>query len=438
MAIIYKILCDVKWMHEYYLTGNNGQSVFDFPLQSGRINFLFEQFRKDIATINSNLDFLAPEPLKPQFSNKHLKIIPSYSGFKVAVRCNTLLLPDGRTVYRPLAEIPGSEEIMIGVRERSSIRGFSNMGLSSPFQRAFYFSNDQFPSAKTFPFLPSPVPAFDATVNYIQGDIALFGLNDTRMFLNNGEPDPWLPLPAGNYITGADRMIAPLSFIYNFSIADNVSDAEFLLTDNNGDEIKKITSNGNTVLRSVPLNFRLPGNPIKALPSYSPRPESRYTLTVTSSNGYAKTFNILFVEDSMDITNHIAVIGLKLKSSNTTFNLTDNDGYLITKIAANGIKTEPPVLELWMKSRLVYWRYRNNRQKKIKLTLDTQDLLTEDDGILITKVPQRLSHSPFLLKKPDNSFQYLPNPAQDGIVRLVGSKLFVDITIPGSKMFPLV
>ncbi len=63
MPLIYKILCDVKWMHEYYLTGSNGQGVFDFPLQTDRLNFLFEQFRKDAPTINSNLEFLVSRTL---------------------------------------------------------------------------------------------------------------------------------------------------------------------------------------------------------------------------------------------------------------------------------------------------------------------------------------------------------------------------------------
>jgi hypothetical protein len=425
-------------MHEYYLTGSNGQGVFDFPLQTDRLDFLFEQFRNDAPTINSNLEFLVPEPLKPQFSNYSLKVIPSYSGFKLAVKCNREILPDGRIVFTPLIKIPDTEELLIGVKEMDSIQVFSNLSLSSPFRRIWYFSNDKFPFPKSFPFLSGPVADFDPANNYAQGELALFDPADVRIFLNNGTVDPWLPLPGGNYISDTDRMIVPLSFTYHFSAADNVTDAVFSLTDNNGIEIKKTDLAGTDVLRTVALNFRLPGNPILALPGVTPSTQSLYTLTVTSSNGYARSFKLIFADDSIGITQYTAIIGLRLKSLNAAFNLTDNDGYLQTRIQSNGIKIDPPVFELWMKSSLVYWQYRNNRQKKIKLTPDTQDLLADEDGILISKEPQQLSYAPFLLKKPDNSFQYLPNPAPGDQVKTVDSRLYVNIIVPASKMFPLV
>lgn len=438
MAIIYKILCDVKWMHEYYLTGNNGQTIFDFPLQQDRLNFLIEQFRKDASTINKNMEFLLPEPLKMQFSNYHLKIIPSYSGFKLAVKCTKKLLPDGRTVFTPLIKIPDSDELLIAVKENDSIQGFSNLSLSSPFRSAWYFSNDQFPFAKTFPFLSNLMADFDPVKNYAQGELALFAPNDLRMFLNNGAVDPWLSLPGDHYISDADRMIVPLSFTYYFTPADNVTDAIFTLTDSNGIEIKKTELTGIEVLRTVSLNFRLPGNPILALPDVTPSTQSLYTLTVSSGNGYSRSFKIIFASDNVGISQYSTIIGLRLKSLNAAFNLTDNDGYLRTRIQSNGIRIDPPVFELWMKSRLVYWQYLNNRQKKIKLTVDTQDLLTDDGGILVTKEPQRLSYAPFLLKKPDNSFQYLPNPVPGDLVKTFNSRLFVNIIVPASKMFPLV
>ena len=437
MAIFYKILSDVKWMHEYYLSGNHGQTVFDFPFQGDRINFLFEQFRNDTPAINSNLEFLIPDPLKPLFDNYHLKVIPSYSGFKLAVKCNKKILPDGRTVFIPLIKIPDTEPIMIMVREKENIRGVSNLPLSAPFRAAWYFSNDGFPSSKTFPFLSGPIADFDPARNYTQGELALFAVNDARIFLNNGAVDPWLAIPGVNYISDTDKMVVPLSFSYHFSTADNVTDATFTLTDNNGIQVKKTDLAGTEILRTVALNFRLPGNPVPALPGVNPSTQSIYTLAVTSTNGYARSFSLLFADDSLDIANNTAIIGLTLKSSDAAFSLTDNDGFLRTFIQSNGIRIDPPIFELWMKSRLVYWQYRNNRQKKLKLTADTQDLLADEDGVLITKDPQRLAYSPFELKKPDNSFQFLPNPMPGDQVRTDQSRLFVDIIVPASKMFPL-
>ncbi len=238
MPLIYKILCDVKWLHEYYLTGSSGETIFDIPLQSDRIQFLFEQFQKDSPTVNSNLDFLVADSLTTQFSNYHLRVIPSYSGFKLAVQCSKKKLADGTTVYTPLADIPVSEPLMVMVKERDSIRTFSNLSLSMPFRSAWYFSNDDFPGAKTFPFLSGTVPDFDPAVTYAQGDIVLFGGNDAAMFLNNGALDPWLHLQGIHYITNRDRMVVPLSFVYHFTAADNVTDASFSLKDSTNTEVK--------------------------------------------------------------------------------------------------------------------------------------------------------------------------------------------------------
>ncbi len=438
MPLIYKILCDVKWMHEYYLTGSNGQGVFDFPLQTDRMNFLFEQFHKDAPTINSNLEFLVPELLKPQFSNYSLKVIPSYSGFKLAVQCSKKILPDGSTVYTPLAGIPVSEPLLVMIKERDTIRTFSNLSMSMPFRSAWYFSNDEFPVTKTFPFLCGPADDFDPAVIYAQGDIVVFGGNDAAIFLNNGTPDPWLHIPGINYITNRDRMVVPLSFTYSFTAADNVTDASFSLKDNTNTEVKVFEFSGTDPLQTAYLNFRLPDNPIQTIPSKTPSPQVLYTLEVTSTNGYTRLFRLLFADDKLNIADYTAIIGLTLRPTNPDFNLLDNNGFLNTRILPNGIRTEPPVFELWMKSRLVFWQYRNNRRKKIKLTPDTQDLLTDVDGILTTKNPQRLAYAPFGLKKPDNSFQFLPNPSPGDQVRADHSGYFVNIIVPASKMFPLV
>ena len=86
MSIVYKILCEVKLMHEYYLTGSNGETIFDEALQQDRILFLQEQFINDIRSVNQDIEFVVPEMLQEMYKNYHLRIVPSYSGFKLADR----------------------------------------------------------------------------------------------------------------------------------------------------------------------------------------------------------------------------------------------------------------------------------------------------------------------------------------------------------------
>lgn len=438
MAVIYKILCEVKWMHEYYLTSEKGETVFDLSAQADRITFLFEQFVKDAASISNNLSFSVPGAQQQLFDDGKLKIIPSYSGFKIAVKCSKSFLPDGTTVYTPLTPLPDLTGIPVMVRNKDSIGSFSNNALKRPFNAAWHFTNQDFPAVKTFPFLSNPVPAFDAAKVYEQGEIALHVPGDVRIFLNNGAINPWLALSGTGYINETDKCLLPLSFTYHFSAADNVTNAVFVLKDASSAIIKTITAADDQPLKSVWLNFHTENNLVVTLPGTPVGAGSVYSLEVTGNNGYALSFSsLLFADDSMSITGDAGIINLVPRPLNAAFSLVDSSGFLFTRILPSSIKVPPPVFELWMKSRPVFWQYSNNKQRKIKTTIDTQDVLADESGILVTKNPLPLTYTPVMLKKPDNTFQYLPNPMPGDAVKFSGSKFFVNIMVPESKMFPL-
>lgn len=437
MSIVYKIVCEVKLMHEYYLTGSNGQTVFDEALQDDRIDFLQQQFINDNRTVNQDIEFVIPEMLQEMYRSYHLRIIPSYSGFKLAARCIRQKLADGTTVYEPFVSLPNSLPIYVLLRAKNNISSFSSIPFDKPLQSAYFFTNDDFPGVKSFPFLASSVPAFDAAKIYEQGEIASFGINGIKIFLNNGAVDPWLALNGTGYVNETDRLLVPLRFNYSFPVSLNVIEASFTLTNSNGDEIKKITAIAGEAIKSVTLDFNTDTNLVQTVPAKAIAPESFYTLTVSGSNGYTRTFSLLFTDDKLHISGYTALICLRPQVPVAAFNLLDASGLLHTRINPDSTKVPVPVFELWMKSRLVYWSYRNNERKNIKLMPDTQDVLVYDNGILVTKDPRPLSYQPIMLKKPDNSFQYLPNPLPGDPVNINNSKHFVNILVPASKLFPL-
>ena len=438
MAIIYKILCEVKWMHEYYLTSDKGDTVFDLAAQSDRIHFIFQQFAKDIPSINSDLAFVPPPSQQSLFDNVKLKIIPSYSGFKVAVKCNKKKLNDGTIVYMPVIPFPDNLVIPVMIQEKNSIGGFSNNKIGNPLKAGWYFTNNDLPAVKTFPFLSNAVPSFNNALAYQQGEIASYGANDIRAFLNNGAVDPWLKLKGTGYINETDNWLLPLSFFYNFSPTDNITDALFILKDAANVEVKRISVSDTNPIKSVYLNFHTENNIIKTIPGTSPAAGSFYKLEVMGTNGYSKTFTpLLFAADELNINEYAGLIHLKHQPTNAAFNLLDNNGYLFTRILPNNTIQPGPLFELWLKSRLVYWQYSNNKQRNIKTTLDTQDVLADNSGVLVSKNPFPLTFTPVMIKKPDNSFQSLPNPMPGDEAKVIGNKFFMNILVPESKMFPL-
>jgi hypothetical protein len=436
MAIVYKILCEVKLLHEYYLTGSQGQSVFDETLQQDRLAFLYNNFSRGMPSISSDMDFVAPASQQQLFENYHLRIVPSYSGFKLAVRCRPQQLGDGTTVYAPFVALPDNLEIPVLLEAKTNILAFSSQLMGSPVRAGYFFTNESFPGARTFPFLSGAVPAFNGAKTYQQGELAAFGAS-IRMFLNNGAADPWRTLNGSGYVTDADRLLAPLRLQYTFPAGAPITAAGFALQDNNDNTIKEITITNANAIRSVWLDFHTPDEKVRTISNSAISGQHLYKLIVTANNGYTHTLDIVFAADNLKINNYMGLICLKPKVAAAAFNLLDDAGLLHTRILPDGSRVPPPVFELWWKSRLVFWHYRNNERRKLKLMADTQDLLMNDNGVLLSKEPIPLSYGAVMLQKPDNSFQFLPNPAPGIPVRAGNNRQYVEIMVPNSKFFPL-
>ena len=204
---IYKILCEVKWLHEYYLTRDKGETIFEKAAQSDRLDFLFDRFVKDLPSIHEDLEFLE-HPLNNTFSNYHIRVLPSYAGFKLAVKCKKKKLANGTVVYPPVIPLPDQLCLRVMIREKNNIRRFSGETSPKPLNGIWYFSSNNIPHAKTFPFLSSPVSTFVAAQPYVQSEIALHA-GVAKVFLNNGAPDPWLTIPGKQYINTNDSHLYP-------------------------------------------------------------------------------------------------------------------------------------------------------------------------------------------------------------------------------------
>jgi hypothetical protein len=343
----------------------------------------------------------------------------------------------GTIVYRPFVELPDQLCLRVMIREKKNIRRFSAETSPKPFKPLWYFSSGNVPATKTFPFLSAPISPFVVTQAYVQSEIALHA-GIAKSFLNNGEPDPWLAMPGSHYINTNDAHLLPLSFVYTFSAFDNIINASFTLKDSTNAVVKKIDLAAATPMQSVTIDFHTNEEKVKVISYNAVTADQLYSLEVTGSGGYSKTYNnLLFAHDDIEPGLYAGVIDLVIKPAVANFHLLDGSGHLITRILPGNIKEPAPIFELWMKSKSAYWQYSNNRQKKFKLTPVTQDLLNDNSGILVSKKPIPMSFTPVKLKKPDNSFQALPNPEPGKEVQRDGNRILLDMKVPQSNLFPL-
>src|SRR6266404_483790 len=183
MASIYKILYELKLLHEYYLIDKNGNSIFDKPTQQGKINFLTDFFKLNRSTIASDLDIALPEFSKRILSDYQLRLIPSYSGFRIAVKVEPKKLSDNSTVFKPLVPFPDDLPLTIGLYKKNhSLDLFTNNRFNGTHNGVYFFTNRESSNPKLFPVLSEPIPTYSPGSNYEQGELTSDFANNTQAF----------------------------------------------------------------------------------------------------------------------------------------------------------------------------------------------------------------------------------------------------------------
>ena len=446
MSVIYKILFEVKLLHEFYLTQPDGQTVFDLAAQTDRINFLFNRFKRGDRDINSELRFELPDSVRKTFADYHLKLLPSYAGCKVAVEVQKQTLPDGTVVYPPKIPLPGALNIsFLIIRKDAAWDAYTNAKMQRLTNAVYYFSNENVTGSKPYPVLSNNISPFDATLVYEQGEQALFGPGDIRSFYSDKDGNgQWLQVSGAHCVSENDRILLPLRFSYAFNIADNITSAEVVLKDKDGNAVvlsrdeygteKKIVSFESAApLGKIILDFSR--GDVATIPAFPADENIFYTLEVTDSNGDTKINRFLFFNDAHSLRESCGLVNIKPKVTDPAFNLLDNNGYLLTRKMADSSLVPAPVFEIRMKSRLSFWRYIHDKKKKLKN--EHPDFLFPQNDNLVSLLPRSLSFTPFLLKKPDTTPYYLPNPLPFELVKTENGKQYIDILVAESVLFPL-
>jgi len=102
----------------------------------------------------------------------------------------------------------------------------------------------------------------------------------------------------------------------------------------------------------------------------------------------------------------------------------------------------PPVFELRVKSTVSFWRYINDRQAKLKLDNNSPFLQRSGTKNLVSKLPRAASALPKMFTVKDNGGailqkRFLPNPESDERLMIDRGKIYSDILVPVSDLFPI-
>lgn len=434
MPVNYKIVCEVKLLHEYYLTGKDGSSIFSLASQADRLRFLENRFSFGYPCVD---DHLAYEPAYPGFfTNARLRIIPSYSGFKLFIDAKEQMLPGNIRAYRPLLPPDNNMPLMIRLRKKDTLlNSFSNARPGRSLPALYYFTSRGLGTAKLSPVLSAALPLRDDTQVYEQGEL-VFDTGDNKVkafyYERNGTKN-WMAVTANGYVNANDLSLVPTRFHYAFAQNDAVSDASFVLKDAGGAVISTINRTGTAPLTKVTLDYSQLVTALLDETGAAPQP---HTLEVTATGGYKKIHSVLFCDAGLLRPDDWGLIDLRPVVADPLFNLLDVDGLLITRKNPDGTAVPHPVFEIRIKSRFAFWRYSHNKDKKLQDNPALHPFLVYDaaGGYMETIGMKNSSYTPVEFIHMGVP-KYLPNPEMNNPLLMERQRVYTDIRVPESDLF---
>ncbi|HYF32549.1 MAG TPA: hypothetical protein VD993_15600 [Chitinophagaceae bacterium] len=437
MAVNFKTLCEVKLLHEFYLTDKDGSNIFDLASQTDRLSFLRRRFTFNYPSVNNHLAYEPAGPLKEVFKNFRLRIVPSYSGFRLCASVEEQELPGNIKAYRPQMPLADNMPIIIQLRKKDTVfESISNSIVKRPIPARYYFTNRNLGTTQLSPVLSRSLPLRNDAQTYEQGELN-FDTSDNKVkaffFEKNGTKN-WVPVNGNGYVNGNDLSLLPTSFEYAFTKTDAVNDATFVLKDAANATISTINRTSTTPLNKVSLDYSaIITTALNGFENAVPPP---HTLEVTATNGYNKTHSIVFCNPALVQPATWGLVHLQPRVTDPLFHLLDNSGLLITRKNADGTTVPAPVFEIRIKSRFAFWRYVHNKNKKLQDNAALHPFLVYDAarGLMETIEMQNASYTPVEFSHL-GATQYLPNPDIDTPLKIELQRLYTDIRVPESDLF---
>jgi len=441
MEVIYKTLFEINLLNEYFLTGEDGSTLLNEANPVTRQQLLEQAFEKDKESMTRDIEFIFPPELEPGYENYGLKILPSYGGCRVVVRVSRKILPDQSVVFQPFLPFPPSLELfIIGVKKNNLPDIYSNSRITRAVPSNYFFSNENIPDARVFPFLVNAAPNYVVGRRYEQGDLVIDNTNKLQeVYYDNSGNRLFSEVKTvvKKFAGENDRMLVPLKFNFTVINSSPVTQANFTLKDKLGNVIKTFSFTQTETIRTLWLDFSDKADLLQLSGNLS-MPDAIFSLEASGNNGYTESRKLVF-DDLLYSTSNWAVVHVKPSVSNVAFNLFANDGYIVRRQNPAGVWTDAPVFEIPVKSRLGHFRYLNNKGKKLDLIPALNSFLNQENDVLISLMPVSLSHYYFLV--PDNgstTTKYLPNPVSYDMKRDDKHRIFFDVFVPESNLFPIV
>jgi hypothetical protein len=337
-ATTYRRLAAVNILHPWYLdteqqrfyelSAADQDAVLTAQLQAGRYALL------------QNIT-LEPSPSTAALLRGHKMLyrqIPQGLLLGIAVETTTA---GGQLRYRPQIIPDNKLRLQFYIRIKDPLLlSRSNLRFNPVFPASYYFTNDTTTAGKTFPSLSVPMQDFAERRLYEMGETAIVnGTPSQALTPTSNAVQGWSALTDRQYVSEYDRILLPFNFTYRIETA-GIEEATFELKQG-ADLVKTLPFQRAGGLQEVTLDFHPKQHE-------APLQNGVYTLTVSGSNNYERTYTI-YLNNTLHRPDVWGVLDIALHTSDTAFDLLDDDGLLV----------DPghPVFELRFLNRSAYFKY---------------------------------------------------------------------------------
>ncbi len=205
VTIEYKILFEVRLLHDYYLADRAGNSFFS--LEENAKNALLEKkLKKEKYDIYTDFELLLSQNDQVFFRNHKMKLVKTKLGFFVGIEVDSEKSGGGKQIYRPRISIREDAKLNIGLGLKNpQFQNITNLPLTSNEDSMLHFTNT---GKKTKNILSTPIAIIKNGQNYKMGDLGKKGNFIFKAIAdNNGESQFWLRISGNGYVHQADLFL---------------------------------------------------------------------------------------------------------------------------------------------------------------------------------------------------------------------------------------
>ena len=422
-SLNYRILFEVKALHDFYLSQSNGASFFDQPANQQQ-DVLNRQVAVDSYDVRKDLKFEPTDKTHTLMRNHQMAMIPTQTGFFVGARVEQSFNEADEEVFHLSIPFdnPGNWAFTI-LPVNTAYRSFTNMNIGVALPSIFFFSNENSDNAKTIPSLAKPVPDFEDGKTYHMGNLTKIAGNlNQAIKRTTSDSDGWMVLPADNHwVNEADRILLPMAFRYQVGTSGvseiniklkNVDETLIIEFDTSHEDLKR-TFDAQGALRDIDIDFGL-------FPEIS-LSDGHYILEISENPGAATDYHV-YLSDDLYMTNAIGGIVIQSHDEGIGSSILEDSGELVR------IGDSHPVFEIRFKNRNSFWRYRSRQKAGLQAENDAITFLDEIDDDLQTKTPVSLQRMPVQFENGPTKV-FLPNPVAPWIKLDDEGRAYTDIFI---------